>query len=224
MGVRTKQRVVKFNADKIQIGLKHDGLMPEVIIHSTEDTSNLVVVDGKIVKTYCRREGSSNEPFCDGHALQERFHSPPRRPKILQGAYLPRETHRSSEAKCTHESNTYLMDGQTTIAELRKQISDFRDERSWPKDDTPKNLAISISVEAAELLEQFQWKTDEQIREVLKDTAKKNQVSDELADILILCLGFSDSMDIDISEAIHAKLRKAAEKYPVMKTLKGPKH
>ena len=51
-----------------------------------------------------------------------------------------------------------------------------------------------------------------------KDRAKRDQVSDELVDVLILCLGFSDVMGIDISEAIEAKLRKAADKYPVMKT------
>src|SRR5713101_5796073 len=105
------------------------------------------------------------------------------------------------------------MDGQTTIAALRKHISDFRDERNWLKDNTPKNLAISISIEAAELLEHFQWKTDEQIREAIKDRATKNQISDELADV----------MSIDISDAIHAKLKKAAEKYPIMKNSLGPK-
>lgn len=111
------------------------------------------------------------------------------------------------------------MDEQTTITELRKRISEFRDQRNWLKDNTPKNLAISISVEAAELLEHFQWKTDEQIAEAIKNGAKKNQISDELADVLILCLGFSDVMDIDISESIETKLRKAAEKYPVTKIL-----
>jgi dCTP diphosphatase len=115
------------------------------------------------------------------------------------------------------------MDERTTIASLRKHVSNFRDERNWLKDNTPKNLAISISVEAAELLEHFQWKTDEQIREAVKDRAKKNQISDELADVLILCLGFSDVMSIDISEAIHVKLKKAAEKYPVMENSLGPK-
>ncbi len=116
----------------------------------------------------------------------------------------------------------FFMDQRTTIAALRKRVSNFRDERNWLKDSTPKNLAISISVEAAELLEHFQWKTDEQIRVVVKDRAKRDQVSDELVDVLILCLGFSDVMGIDISEAVEAKLRKAADKYPVMKTsLKG---
>jgi|SRR2546430_33399 len=108
------------------------------------------------------------------------------------------------------------MDGQTAIAALRKQVSKFRDERGWLKDNTPKNLAISITVEAAELLEHFQWKTDEQIREAVKDRAKKNKISDELADLLISCLSFSDVIGIDISEATDTELRKAAEKYPVM--------
>src|ERR1700716_2015676 len=102
------------------------------------------------------------------------------------------------------------MDGQTTIAALKKNVSNFRDERNWLKDNTPKNLAISISVEAAELLEHFQWMSDKQICESVKDRTKKNQISDELADVLILCLGFSDVMSIDISEAIYAKLKKAA--------------
>ena len=110
------------------------------------------------------------------------------------------------------------MDEQTTIMALKKQVSGFRDKRNWLKDDTPKNLAISISLEAAELLEHFQWKTDQQIREAVMDRAKKNQVSDELADILIYCLGFSDVLDIDISNAIETKLRKNAEKYPMVKT------
>lgn len=114
------------------------------------------------------------------------------------------------------------MDEQMTIASVKKQVSQFRDARDWLKDNTPKNLAISISIEAAELLEHFQWKTDEQIRQAVRDRAKKNQISDELADVLILCLGLSDVMGIDISEAIEAKLRKAAEKYPVIKTSLGP--
>ena len=109
------------------------------------------------------------------------------------------------------------MDEHTTFAALRKRVSHFRDERDWRKDNTPKNLAISITVEAAELLDHFQWKTDDQIREALHDKTKKTQVSDEFADVLILCLSFSDVMGIDISDAIEAKLRKAAEKYPSTK-------
>ena len=114
------------------------------------------------------------------------------------------------------------MDEHTTFAAIRKRVSDFRDERDWLKDNTPKNLAISITVEAAELLDHFQWKTDDQVREALNDKTKKKEVSDEFADVLILCLSFSDVMGIDISEAIEAKLCKAAGKYPATKTSLRP--
>src|SRR6266700_1758245 len=103
------------------------------------------------------------------------------------------------------------MDRNTTVEKLKGQVSEFRDARNWLQYDTPRSLAISISVEAAELLEHFQWKTDEQMREVLMDSVKRNEISDELADVMIYCLGFSDVLGIDISEAIEQKLRKSGE-------------
>ncbi len=107
------------------------------------------------------------------------------------------------------------MDGRITVQELKGKVSRFRDERDWLKYDTPKNLAISISVEAAELLEHFQWKTDGQVREALRDEMKLGQVTNELADVIIYCLGFSDVLHIDVSEAVERKLKKNSEKYPV---------
>jgi len=111
------------------------------------------------------------------------------------------------------------MDDDTTILKLKKQVTEFRDARDWLRYDTPRSLAISISVEAAELLEHFQWKNDEQMREVLMDRARKSEISDELADVLIYCLGFSDVLGIDISEAVELKLKKNGERYPIA----GPK-
>ena len=108
------------------------------------------------------------------------------------------------------------MDEQMTISLVKKHVSEFRDARDWLKYDTPRSLAISISVEAAELLEHFQWKNDEQMREVLKDEGRKNEISTELADVIIYCLGFSDVLGIDVSEAIERKLRMNGVKYPVM--------
>ncbi len=106
------------------------------------------------------------------------------------------------------------MDDKITVQELKARVSKFRDERDWLKYDTPKNLAISISVEAAELLEHFQWKTDQQVSRVLRDETKMNEVSEELADVIIYCLGFSDVLHIDVSEAVERKLNKNSEKYP----------
>lgn len=106
------------------------------------------------------------------------------------------------------------MDANTTIETLKRQVSDFRDTRDWLKYDTPRSLAISISIEAAELLEHFQWKNDEQMREVLLDHERRDLIADELADVMIYCLGFSDVLGIDVSDVVARKLHKNGEKYP----------
>lgn len=110
-----------------------------------------------------------------------------------------------------------LMDDKTTIEELKKLVVKFRDERDWKKYHKPKDLAESISIEAAELLEKFQWKSDEEINEMLKDKEKVDKVSDELADIIDYCLSFSDVTKIDISEALKRKIEENKKKYPVEK-------
>jgi len=107
------------------------------------------------------------------------------------------------------------MDAKTTVRELMKSVTRFRDSRDWRKYDTPRNMAGSICIEAAELLEHFQWKDDEQAAEMLRNPEKLAEVSNELADVIIYCLGFSDILSIDVSNAVHRKLEKNAEKYPV---------
>jgi len=98
-------------------------------------------------------------------------------------------------------------DHDTTLHELKQLVARFRDERDWAKHHSPKNLAVSIAIEAAELMELFQWddytKRDEQ------------KVADELADIMIYCMNFADTMDIDVATVFKDKLARAAKKYPV---------
>lgn len=107
------------------------------------------------------------------------------------------------------------MDENTTFGQLKKQVSEFRDARGWLKDDTPRSLAISISVEAAELLEHFQWTDDRRAREALVNEKERVEISNELADVMIYCLGFADVLEIDLSKAIMNKLRINCEKYPI---------
>lgn len=99
------------------------------------------------------------------------------------------------------------MDDKTTIQELKDLIVAFSAERGWMEHHTPKNLAISISLEAAELLEHFQWD------DLQANT--KDQMADELADILTYILAFADATDIDVATAYRNKLAKSAEKYPI---------
>jgi dCTP diphosphatase len=101
-------------------------------------------------------------------------------------------------------------DDATTIQELKDIVEKFVAERNWGEHHTAKNLAISISVEAAELLEHYQWdryKDDE--------AEEKQAIADELGDILAYIFHFAITTDIDLSTAFQEKLAKAAKKYPV---------
>ena len=95
---------------------------------------------------------------------------------------------------------------------LQKALREFARERDWEQFHSPKNLATALSVEAAELLEHFQWLTDEQSRTL--DEAKRTAVGEELADVLLYLLQLADKLDIDLLQAAERKLRLNAEKYP----------
>ena len=95
---------------------------------------------------------------------------------------------------------------------LQKALREFARERDWEQFHTPKNLATALSVEAAELLEHFQWLTDEQSRTL--DDAKRTAVGEELADVLLYLLLLADKLDIDPLQAAERKLRLNADKYP----------
>ncbi len=103
-----------------------------------------------------------------------------------------------------------------SIDELMQDLVCFRDERDWEQFHTPKNLAVSLSIEVAELLECFQWKTDEEVAAMLKG-AERIKVQEELADIAAYLLLLCDGMDVDLAEAMADKLEKNKMKYPVEK-------
>lgn len=101
------------------------------------------------------------------------------------------------------------------LKHLTDLVMQFRRERDWTQYHNPKDEAISIALEAAELLEHFQWKTKEQVAEYVK--THRQEISDELADVVIYCLGFAYNNSIDLREAIEKKLIKQAKKYPIEK-------
>jgi len=109
-------------------------------------------------------------------------------------------------------------DSKTSIEELKRLLLDFRDERDWEQFHDPKNLAEAISIEAAELLELFLWKSPNDITHLLKSDAKfKAAVEDELADVLSFILNFANATDIDVSRAVSNKIEKNRKKYPIEK-------
>jgi len=99
-----------------------------------------------------------------------------------------------------------------SIKELQKHIVEFRDERAWKQFHNPKDLAISISLEAAELLEIFQWSGND-----ISADGKIAKIREELADVIIYCGLMADRTGLDISEIVEEKLRLNKQKYPVEK-------
>ena len=100
---------------------------------------------------------------------------------------------------------------------LIKRILAFRDERDWGRFHTPKNLATALSIEVAELQELMLWKNEEEVADLVASKAGHSELSDEIADILIYSLLFCETAGINPEAAIHTKLKKNAEKYPVEK-------
>jgi len=107
------------------------------------------------------------------------------------------------------------MDAQTTVAELRGWIETFVDRRDWRQFHSPKNLSMSLAIEAAELMEHFQWLTVEQSRQVASDPEKLAEVGEELADVLCYALAMANELGLDIATTVRAKLGKNEKKYPV---------
>lgn len=104
-----------------------------------------------------------------------------------------------------------------SLQSLQKKVAKFRDERNWKQHHNPKNLVISILVEAAELAEHFQWETFKQAESHQKNRDKKHRIAMELADVIIYCLSLADTMNIDLSRAITKKLALSQEKFPIEK-------
>ena len=102
------------------------------------------------------------------------------------------------------------------LDELRERVLRFVAERDWERFHSPKNLAMALSVEASELLEVFQWLTEEQSREPAPEV--RGRAADEIADVLIYLLQVSHRLGIDPLAAAHAKVEKNALKYPVEKS------
>lgn len=94
--------------------------------------------------------------------------------------------------------------------DLIKEINEFRDERDWRQFHNAKDLALSVSLEASELLENFQWKTSEEA--IAKDL---ENIKDEIADVMIYSLMLADDLGLNVEDIIRNKIKKNGEKYTV---------
>jgi len=104
------------------------------------------------------------------------------------------------------------MDNNVTIADLKATVDKFIVERDWKQFHNPQDIAVSISIESAELLEVFQWAIKKEM-----PPEKIEMIKDEISDIMIYLMSMANSLNFDLSEAVTAKITKNAKKYPVEK-------
>lgn len=105
-------------------------------------------------------------------------------------------------------------DATTTVAELRQLIADFVAERDWSQFHSPKNVSMALAVEAAELMEHFQWLSIEASRKLANEPEKLAAVAEEIADVVGYSMALANELGIDLSSTIRAKMIKNAIKYP----------
>ena len=104
-------------------------------------------------------------------------------------------------------------DATTSVIELRQVVRDFVEERDWKQFHSPKNLSMALAIEAAELMEHFQWITPEDSRQL--DAQAKSEVGEELADVLCYALAIANELELDLTSTLLRKMEKNREKYPV---------
>lgn len=108
-------------------------------------------------------------------------------------------------------------DEATTIEELKQTVEQFVDQRNWHKFHNPKNLVMSLAIETAELMEHFQWLTEEQSQAIMEDAEQGVAVGEEVADCLAYLLAIANKLDIDLATTLRAKMIRNAEKYPLQR-------
>jgi NTP pyrophosphatase (non-canonical NTP hydrolase) len=110
-----------------------------------------------------------------------------------------------------------MPDETTTMSELRAAMTRFIAERDWEQFHSPKNLAMALSVEAAELMEHFLWIENSTSREQMRDPARLALVADEIADVFGVCLALCNCLELDLSDIFLNKMSRNVLKYPVDK-------
>ncbi|HEU4965004.1 MAG TPA: nucleotide pyrophosphohydrolase [Bacilli bacterium] len=111
----------------------------------------------------------------------------------------------------------YKKDHETTLAELREKIVAFTDARNWNEGHRAKNLAMSIAIEAAELMEHFQWRDNADYTADKVEAEEKREIALECADVMIYMLSFCHRMGIDLAEAVQEKLDINEKRFPAVK-------
>ncbi len=105
------------------------------------------------------------------------------------------------------------LDQTTTLHQLRETIREFVEERDWRQFHSPKNLSMALAIEAAELMEHFQWISTAESRQLDEDATRA--AGEELADVLCYALAIANELNLDVAATLHQKMEKNRRKYPI---------
>jgi NTP pyrophosphatase (non-canonical NTP hydrolase) len=111
----------------------------------------------------------------------------------------------------------YMKDDVVTIKSLKHNIKTFCENRDWDQFHNPKDLAIGISTEANELLDLFRFKSESEIKKMIKDINKRKAIGEELADVFYFVIRFAQMNDFDLSGELQKKIKENEKKYPISK-------
>lgn len=114
---------------------------------------------------------------------------------------------------------TSVDDQIATVTQLKRIVATFVAERNWEQFHNPKNLAMSLSIEAAELMEHFQWRDLSESAEVVQDPDVRPKIAEEVADCLAYILALANVMQLDLSTTLKEKMARNAKKYPIEKSI-----
>lgn len=110
-----------------------------------------------------------------------------------------------------------MEDSSARVADLKRMVRRFSEERDWDRFHNPKDLVIGIVTESSELLEMFRFKSEDEINSLFRNKASAKRVRDELADVLYFTVRLAQKYDIDLSKALDEKIKDNAKRYPVEK-------
>jgi len=108
-----------------------------------------------------------------------------------------------------------VRDREATLAQIEAEVMRFQRARRWERFHNPKDLAMSVAIEAAELMEHFQWGDHEDAEAYLRDATQKGEVADEMADVLIYLLVLAAHCEIDLGEAVRSKMARNETRFPL---------